>query len=166
MHKCYISNESGWNYRNMFFVWIEAEGTVWSASVPVEFWILVLILSLADQAGQDLVTSINFCLSLFSALSENNISFPCLNALQGPSSVPCWVQLLHWLITNKRCWVSECSDRYCSAQTWRAAKSSQSMPLWFWGLWACKNGPVGPHQWAGSIQPRGFDSGSSRRRCY
>lgn len=46
--------------------------------------------SLADQAGQDLEMSTSFCVSIFSALSEkSNVSFPCLNALQRPSSVPC-----------------------------------------------------------------------------
>lgn len=98
MHKCHISSESGWNYINMFFVCIEAEETVWvgCAFVPAAFWILVLILSLADQAGQDLETTTSFFLSVFSALyKKSNISFPCLNALRGPSSAPCRVQLLH-----------------------------------------------------------------------
>lgn len=92
MHKCHISSKSGWNYINKFSVCIEAEETIWvgCAFVPAAFWILVLILSLADQAGQDLETSASFCLSVFSALSEKtNVSFHCLIALQGPSSVPC-----------------------------------------------------------------------------
>jgi len=73
-----------------FSVCVQAEETVWvgCAFVPAAFWILVLILSLADQAGQDLEMSAGFCLSVFSALSKN-VSFPCLNALQGPSCAPC-----------------------------------------------------------------------------
>lgn len=78
MHKCHISSESGWNYINMFSVCIKAEETIWvgCAFVPVAFWMLVLILSLADQAGQDLEMITGFCLSIFSALRRAVVFSP------------------------------------------------------------------------------------------
>lgn len=72
MHNCHISRESGWNYINIFSVCIKAKVTAWIryAFVPAAVWILVLILSLAGQEGQNLETNAGFYLSVFKAPSK------------------------------------------------------------------------------------------------
>lgn len=71
----------------MFSLCIKPEVTAWigCAFVSAAIWILVLILSLADQEGQNLEMNAGFCF-LYSKLCPKE---QCVNALWGSSSAPC-----------------------------------------------------------------------------
>lgn len=51
----------------------EVTAKIGCAFVPAAIWILVLILPLAGQEGQNLETNAGFCLSVFKALSKRTM---------------------------------------------------------------------------------------------